>query len=225
MSRGLLAHFLLIFKLSTTLNLKNELPTCTIKVRHSLSHFANKINNLNELWDFVGKEESADKSRLAIPVEFSKALYTIDIGQNDISVASRMLPKMEQVGAIIPDIINQFAAQLRDLYKKGARNLWIHNAGPIGCLPVATIKIKDPTAGYLDEHGCVKDMNDTAILFNKQLFHTLTKLRIELQQAAITYVDLYKAKYELISNAKNQVGALRGPVGAHKWYSENGESQ
>lgn len=64
------------------------------------------------MWDFAGKEES-DKSRLAIPVEFSKALYTIDIGQNDISAAFRMLPNMEQVRAIIPDIINQFAAQLR----------------------------------------------------------------------------------------------------------------
>ncbi|KAK4727018.1 hypothetical protein R3W88_031935 [Solanum pinnatisectum] len=168
-----------------------------------------------------GKEES-DKSRLAIPVEFSKALYTIDIGQNDISAAFRMLPNMEQVRAIIPDIINQFAAQLRDLYKKGARNFWIHNTGPIGCLPVATIKIKDPAPGYLDEHGCIKDMNDIAIVFNKQLFDILTKLRIELQQAAITYVDLYKTKYELISNAKNQGFEEASKICCG--YHENGEN-
>ncbi|KAK6773927.1 hypothetical protein RDI58_029166 [Solanum bulbocastanum] len=167
-----------------------------------------------------GKEES-DKSRLAIPVEFSKALYTIDIGQNDISAAFRMLPNMEQVRTIIPDIINQFAAQLPDLYKKGARNFWIHNTGPIGCLPVATIKIKDPAPGYLDEHGCIKDMNDIAIVFNKQLFDILTKLRIELQQAAITYVDLYKAKYELISNAKNQGFEEASKICCG--YHENGE--
>ncbi|XP_059283278.1 GDSL esterase/lipase At5g14450-like [Lycium ferocissimum] len=149
-------------------------------------------------------KETSDKSRLAIPEEFPKALYTMDIGQNDIAAAFRMLPNMEQIRATIPGIINQFAAQVRDLYKKEARNFWIHNTGPIGCLPVATVKVKDPAPGYLDEQGCVKDQNDIALEFNKQLSNMVIKLRIELQESAITYVDLYRAKYELISNAKNQ---------------------
>ncbi|MCE0482214.1 hypothetical protein HAX54_040715 [Datura stramonium] len=84
------------------------------------------------------------------------------------------------------------------------RTTYFYNQGPIGCLPVVTVKVKDPAPGYLDEQGCIKDQNDIAIEFNKQLSNLVTKLRIELQEAAITYVDLYRAKYELISNAKSQ---------------------
>lgn len=43
-----------------------------------------------------------------------------------------------------------------------------------------------------------------AIEFNRQLRDRVIKLRVELPQAAITYVDAYAAKYGLISNAKNE---------------------
>lgn len=41
-----------------------------------------------------------------------------------------------------------------------------------------------------------------AVEFNRQLKERIIKLRTELPEAAITYVDVYAAKYELISNAK-----------------------
>lgn len=56
--------------------------------------------------------------------------------------------------------------------------------------------------GYLDKAGCVKDQNDIAIEFNRQLKDRVVKLRIQLPEAAITYVDVFTAKYGLISNAK-----------------------
>ena len=40
--------------------------------------------------------------------------------------------------------------------------------------------------------------------FNKQLKDRVIKLRTELPEAAITYVDVYAAKYGLISNTKNE---------------------
>ncbi|KAK4367416.1 hypothetical protein RND71_011208 [Anisodus tanguticus] len=40
--------------------------------------------------------------------------------------------------------------------------------------------------------------------FNRQLKARIRTLRAELGHAAITYVDVYAAKYELISNTKNQ---------------------
>lgn len=90
------------------------------------------------------------------------------------------------------------------LYQQGARSFWIHNTGPIGCLPVAVMYIRNPEPGFLDQNGCIKAQNDMAIEFNKQLKDTVTQLREQLPQAALTYVDLYSAKYGLISNAKNQ---------------------
>ncbi|XP_012840489.1 PREDICTED: GDSL esterase/lipase At5g14450-like [Erythranthe guttata] len=95
------------------------------------------------------------------------------------------------------------------LYERGARAFWVHNTGPIGCLPVTHAKVKDPLPGYLDEIGCVKDQNDVALLFNQQLKVEIVKLRAELTNATLVYVDMYAAKYELISQAKNQGELLK----------------
>ncbi|KAF7129793.1 hypothetical protein RHSIM_Rhsim10G0017300 [Rhododendron simsii] len=43
-----------------------------------------------------------------------------------------------------------------------------------------------------------------AVEFNRQLKDRVNKLRAELPLAALTYVDVYTAKYGLISNTKNQ---------------------
>lgn len=64
--------------------------------------------------------------------------------------------------------------------------------------------IRNPPPGMLDQYGCNKAQNEIAMEFNKQLENGLMKLRGQLPEAAITYVDLYAAKYGLISDAKGQ---------------------
>ncbi|KAL9227410.1 hypothetical protein vseg_003099 [Gypsophila vaccaria] len=134
--------------------------------------------------------------------DFSKALYTFDIGQNDLSVAFRTMND-DQIRAAVPNIIDQFSSAVQHLYGEGARSFWIHNTGPIGCLPVQTFYNLNPPAGFLDQYGCVNGQNEKAIEFNKQLKDAVTKLRTQLPEAAITYVDLYAAKYRLISKTKS----------------------
>lgn len=56
----------------------------------------------------------------------------------------------------------------------------------------------------LDKQGCLKAQNEYAKEFNKKLKDKVIKLRKELPHAALTYVDIYAAKYELIGNAKKQ---------------------
>lgn len=179
--------------------------------------------------------ETSQRSNLPIPEDFSKALYTIDIGQNDLVAGFRNMND-EQFQAEIPDIVNKFSAAVQvspnlwwektensfttpvvcdialnwqQLYQEGARAFWIHNTGPIGCLPLATVNIQNPRPGYLDEHGCIKGWNAAAVEFNKQLKDAVTQLRAELPQAALTYVDIYAAKYGLINDAKNQGDPLK----------------
>jgi len=54
----------------------------------------------------------------------------------------------------------------------------------------------------MDEFGCAKPFNEVAEYFNKRLKETVEKLREELPEAKITYVDVYRVKYTLISNAE-----------------------
>ncbi|KAI9075584.1 hypothetical protein K1719_042490 [Acacia pycnantha] len=145
----------------------------------------------------------SERSKLPVPEEFSKALYTFDIGQNDLSVGFRKM-SFDQLRAAMPDIINQLATAVQHLYEQGGRAFWIQNTGPIGCLPVNLFYKHNLPAGYLDQYGCVKDQNGMAIEFNRQLKNRVIKLRAELPQASITYVDVYAAKYGLISKAKNE---------------------
>lgn len=54
----------------------------------------------------------------------------------------------------------------------------------------------------LDQHGCLASYNSAAKLFNQMLDHMCEKLRIELRDATIIYVDIYAIKYSLIANSK-----------------------
>ncbi|KAJ4845341.1 hypothetical protein Tsubulata_043196 [Turnera subulata] len=153
-----------------------------------------------ELYNQVKGTQEAEK--LPRAEDYARALYTFDIGQNDLSVGFRKM-SLEQLRAALPDIVNQLATAVQHLYQQGGRAFWIHNTGPIGCLPVNLFYVSNPPPGYLDEHGCVKAQNEMAVEFNVKLKDRATKLREELPEAAITYVDVYTAKYGLISNAKS----------------------
>ncbi|KAL4290456.1 hypothetical protein GQ457_14G004460 [Hibiscus cannabinus] len=163
------------------------------------------------------KKHSCRNEFLPRSNEFADALYVFDIGQNDIAYGLRTVGDA-QVLASIPDMITQLALAVQGLYTQGARTFWIHNTGPIGCLPSTLLSISNPPPGFLDNHGCVKTQNDIAQEFNRQLKTRVVKLRADLPQAAITYVDIYAAKYGLISNSKQQgfVDAKKICCGYHK---------
>ncbi|KAK9139121.1 hypothetical protein Scep_008802 [Stephania cephalantha] len=118
---------------------------------------------------------------------FQNAIYTIDIGQNDLSAA--------------------FASRLsynQRIYEDGGRNFWAHNTGPLGCLPqklASLSKINNPS--ILDQYGCIRFLNDAAQVFNQKLRTLCNELRLEMKNAAVVYIDVYSIKYELIANATN----------------------
>nr|XP_043616424.1 GDSL esterase/lipase At5g14450-like [Erigeron canadensis] len=139
------------------------------------------------------------KSRLPRSEDYTRSLYTIDIGQNDLDAGIKSM-KEEEVKTYIPTIINEFASAVEKLYQGGARKFWIHNTGPIGCLP-KFVKTYPPTPNNTDEIGCVKSYNELAQVFNKQLKDKVSQLRTQLEEASFVYVDMYLVKYSLISEA------------------------
>nr|KJB11490.1 hypothetical protein B456_001G262100 [Gossypium raimondii] len=110
-------------------------------------------------------------SNLPRPAEFSQALYTFDIGQNDLGHGFQTMSE-KQVRDSIPDIVGELSKAIHILYKEGARFFWIHNTGPLGCLPYNVIYGKKP--GNVDKNGCVKAQNEAAMEFNKQLKNKIT---------------------------------------------------
>uniref|UniRef100_A0A7C9ATI2 Alpha-L-fucosidase n=1 Tax=Opuntia streptacantha TaxID=393608 RepID=A0A7C9ATI2_OPUST len=157
------------------------------------------------------------KSRLPKPEDFSRALYTFDIGQNDLHNALVTMTE-DQVQKLIPELINQFASAIERLHQLGARIFWVHNTGPLGCLPYLLMRYPSKPEN-LDETGCIKSYNELAQEFNQQLKDRINTLRIKLEHSLLVYVDVYSAKYSLISNAK-QDGFI-DPLGYCCKHAEN----
>nr|CAB3458462.1 unnamed protein product [Digitaria exilis] len=132
---------------------------------------------------------------------FSQALYTFDIGQNDITSSYFVYNTTEEVEATIPDLMERLTSVIQSVYLRGGRYFWIHNTGPIGCLPYALLHRRD-LATPTDGAGCSVTYNKVAQLFNLRLKETVASLRKTHPDAAFTYVDVYTAKYKLISEAK-----------------------
>ncbi|KAI3911834.1 hypothetical protein MKW92_041896 [Papaver armeniacum] len=142
------------------------------------------------------------KADLPKPEDFSKALYTFDIGQNDLAFGLGNSSENETL-ASIPNILDLFSTAVQQLYSEGARVFWVHNTGPFGCLPNSNSwYAKNP--GVLDKNGCVIPLNKIAQEFNMQLKSKLIQLKASLAGAAFTYVDAYTAKFNLVNTAKAQ---------------------
>ncbi|KAK7395818.1 hypothetical protein VNO78_16389 [Psophocarpus tetragonolobus] len=156
---------------------------------------------------FNQEKENSFTKDIPRPEDYAKAIYTFDIGQNDIAAVISQ-SGMEYSHAVISEIVDNFTSQVQYLHELGARTFWIHNTGPIGCLPVAmpvhNAKNQSLVAGYLDLNGCVNYQNDMAREFNKKLKNTVVKLRSHYPDASLIYVDMFSAKYELISNANKE---------------------
>ncbi|XVE74941.1 hypothetical protein DITRI_Ditri12bG0059000 [Diplodiscus trichospermus] len=132
---------------------------------------------------------------------FSKALYTFDIGQNDLTAGYKLNLTTEQVKAYVPDVLRQFSNAVKRVYDQGGRAFWIHNTGPVGCLPYVLDRFLI-TAAQVDKYGCGSPFNEVAQYFNQRLKDVVIQLRKQLPFAAITYVDVYSVKYTLITQAK-----------------------
>nr|XP_028949643.1 esterase-like isoform X1 [Malus domestica] len=155
---------------------------------------------------------------------FPKALYTFDIGQNDLGEGFFANKTIKEVNASVPDIIIKFSTNIQKIYDLGARLFWIHNTGPIGCLPY--ILANFPSA-QKDEVGCAKSYNEVAQYFNHQLKEATVQLRKDLPLAAFTYVDIYSVKYSLYKEPKKYgfefpLVACCGFGGKHNYSSSAG---
>uniref|UniRef100_A0ACD5TX71 Uncharacterized protein n=1 Tax=Avena sativa TaxID=4498 RepID=A0ACD5TX71_AVESA len=143
--------------------------------------------------DSIIREESAPVD----PKDFHKALFTMDIGQNDIT--SIMYLPYDQVLAKLPHFVAEIRRAIRTLHKNGARKFWIHGTGALGCLP-AKLAIPKDNDGGLDEHGCIIKYNDAAKKFNELLSEACDDLRLQLKKSAIIFVDMFAIKYDLVAN-------------------------
>lgn len=154
-----------------------------------------------QVMQFLHFKATAGSKGLIDAEGFQKALYMIDIGQNDLAQLFSKNLSLTQITKKIPSITTEIKNAVKTIYDQGGRNFWLHNTGPLGCLPQKLSSVQQRDMDAYGPYGCLSTYNAAARLFNVGLRHTCDEMRFELKDAKIVYVDVYAIKYDLIANS------------------------
>ncbi|KAL6657335.1 hypothetical protein ACP70R_005115 [Stipagrostis hirtigluma subsp. patula] len=135
--------------------------------------------------------------------QFENAVYTFDIGQNDIQVALGAANiSDERVLESIPAIIARIKNAVTMVHETGGRKFVLYNTGPLGCLPSTLARWGRLAGGggELDGAGCLARHNGVAMAFNARLRRLCGELRATLPGGTVVCVDMYAIKYGLFAN-------------------------
>ncbi|KAJ8762896.1 hypothetical protein K2173_023025 [Erythroxylum novogranatense] len=184
---------------ATTAATINKLPTTIIPNRRWYSPFYldvqfEQFQQLKQRSRMIERRGGVFATLMAKEEYFSQSLYTFDIGQNDLGAGFFANQSVDQVIVSVPDIIDRFSINVKNIYKEGGRSFWIHNTGPIGCLPYILTNF---ASAEKDTAGCAKAYNEVCQYFNFKLKKAVTELRQQFSAASFTYVDVYSVKYSL----------------------------
>ncbi|KAL6839560.1 hypothetical protein ACP4OV_030499 [Aristida adscensionis] len=155
---------------------------------------------LNQMKELISRANSSNgnSGQLPPPDIFGKALYTIDIGQNDYT-SNLGSQSIETVKQSLPSVVNQITWTIQDLYNNGARNFLVFNMAPIGCYPAFLTKLPHSSSD-LDGNGCMTTYNNGVIYYNELLNNSLAEVRKKLPDAFIVYADKYTVTLELFQH-------------------------
>ncbi|KAK9167228.1 hypothetical protein Scep_002419 [Stephania cephalantha] len=109
---------------------------------------------------------------------YSRALYTFDIGHNDMTAALFANMSISEVRGLIPYMVGNLSATVKSVYNEG-----------------------EVPPSQIDSAGCAIPYNNLSQFYNDKLREAVLQLRRDLPLAAIIYVDIYSVKYSLISQA------------------------
>ncbi|KAK8555370.1 hypothetical protein V6N13_045903 [Hibiscus sabdariffa] len=158
----------------------------------------------NRVLTLLSKDKELEKY---LPAEdyFKKALYTFDIGQNDLDGALYSSASEKQVLDLVSKLMSDLNYGMKvpsGSYIGSTTDELTITA--ISCfffsIPRDYMMQSEKNRSNLDEQGCIASHNRAATVFNQKLRDICLQFLAQSPEANITYVDIYSIKLKLISN-------------------------
>ncbi|KAI4372541.1 hypothetical protein MLD38_010758 [Melastoma candidum] len=163
-----------------------------------------QINQLKELKARAEESNSSERkggTHLPSPGIFTKSIYTFYIGQNDFT-SELAAVGIAGVQRHLPQVAEQIAASIKELYALGGRTFLVLNLAPIGCYPSFLVGLPHNSSD-LDEFGCMASYNVAVNGYNRLLKETLDEIRRHLPQSNLVYVDTNSVLLDLFRHPTN----------------------
>ncbi|KAM7519677.1 hypothetical protein LguiB_018639 [Lonicera macranthoides] len=136
--------------------------------------------------------------------KFKRSLFMVgEIGGNDYNYALFQGKSVEEVEAMVPDVVQTIKDAAQKVIQKGAVRLVIPGNFPIGCQPIYLTGFETNNSEAYDRYHCLKRLNSFSKYHNRHLQQAIRELRQENPNVAIAYGDYYHAFHWLFRNVQH----------------------
>ncbi|KAG2695648.1 hypothetical protein I3760_07G022100 [Carya illinoinensis] len=132
----------------------------------------------------------------------NKALFMVgEIGGNDYNYAFFQGKPVEEVNAMVPEVVQAIKDAVKRVIGYGAVRVVVPGNFPIGCFPIYLTAFQTNNAAAYDEFHCLKWLNSFSTYHNDQLKQAIEDLRKANPNVIIVYGDYYNAFQWVYQNA------------------------
>lgn len=152
--------------------------------------------------------------------KLASSLVMLEIGGNDFNYAflqlqtrptgggygsgnvTRIVEILEQVGALVPQVVQSITNAAKALLEMGAVRVVVAGNLPIGCSPayLSGANVTEPAA--YDADGCLLVLNGFAELYNAALRAAVAGLKRAHPRAVVAYADYFAAYARVLREAR-----------------------
>ncbi|KAI3431936.1 Lipase_GDSL domain-containing protein [Psidium guajava] len=129
-------------------------------------------------------------------------VFVVGTGSNDYTfnyfLSANRKPPLRSFTA---NLISSLSLQLQKLYKLGGRKFVLMAINPIGCSPMAKVRLPMRV-------GCLQVLNRAAHLFNVELKSLVDDLNAKLSGSRFVFVNSYKIVRDIIKDPTSHVGII-----------------
>ncbi|KAJ0013684.1 hypothetical protein Pint_19655 [Pistacia integerrima] len=124
-----------------------------------------------------------------------------EIGGNDYNYVLFQSKTLEEVKAMVPDVVQAIVLPLQRVIENGDCRLIVPGNFPIGCFPIHQTAFQTNDSTAYDELHCLKGLNNLSMYHNERLQQAIQELKLKHPDIAIVYGDYYNVFSWLLCHA------------------------